>query len=33
VEETVLTEPVGNVDLKGFGKPVAAYDVRGLRQE
>ena len=28
---TVLTEPVGNVELKGFGKPVAAYEVRGLR--
>jgi class 3 adenylate cyclase len=31
VEETVLTEPVGSLELKGFGKPVAAYDVRGLR--
>ena len=30
VEETVLTEPVGNVDLKGFGKPVAAYEVRSV---
>jgi len=33
VEEAVLTEPVGNVELKGFGKPVAAYEVRGLRAE
>jgi hypothetical protein len=31
VEETVLTEPVGNVELKGFGKPVAVYEVRGAR--
>jgi class 3 adenylate cyclase len=31
VEEAVLTEPVGDVELKGFGKPVAAYEVRGLR--
>ena len=31
VEEAVLTEPVGSLDLKGFGKPVAAYEVRGPR--
>jgi len=31
VEETVLTEPVGSLDLKGFGRPVQAYDVRGVR--
>ena len=33
VEETVLTEPVGSLDLKGFGRPVQAYDVRGVRTE
>jgi class 3 adenylate cyclase len=31
VEETVETAPVGNLDLKGFGRPVAAYEVLGLR--
>ena len=31
VEETVLTEPIGGVDLKGFGRPIPAYEVRGLR--
>jgi class 3 adenylate cyclase len=31
VEETVLTEPIGSVDLKGFGRPIPAYEVRGLR--
>jgi class 3 adenylate cyclase len=33
VEEAVLTEPVGNLDLKGFGRPVQAHEVRGLRVE
>ena len=33
VEEAVLTQPVGDVELKGFGKPVAAYEVRGLRSK
>ena len=32
VEEAVLTEPVGNLELQGFGKPVAAYEVRGPRE-
>jgi class 3 adenylate cyclase len=32
VEETVITKPVGSLDLKGFARPVAAYDVHGLRQ-
>jgi class 3 adenylate cyclase len=31
VEEVVEAEPVGEIELKGFGRPVAAYDVRGLR--
>jgi adenylate cyclase len=31
VEEKVLTEPIGGVDLKGFGRPIPAYEVRGLR--
>jgi class 3 adenylate cyclase/putative methionine-R-sulfoxide reductase with GAF domain len=30
-EEAVETTPVGSLDLKGFGRPVVAYDVRGLR--
>ncbi len=31
VEEAVETVPVGRIDLKGFGRPVAAHEVRGLR--
>jgi class 3 adenylate cyclase len=31
VEERVHAEHVGDLDLKGFGRPVPAYDVRGLR--
>jgi class 3 adenylate cyclase len=31
VEETVETTPAGNLELKGFARPVAAYEVRGLR--
>jgi adenylate cyclase len=31
VEDVVETAPVGRLDLKGFGRPVAAYEVRGLR--
>ena len=31
VEEVVEAEPIGEIELKGFGRPVAAYDVRGLR--
>jgi class 3 adenylate cyclase len=30
-EEAVETTPVGNLDLKGFGRPVVAYEVRRLR--
>jgi class 3 adenylate cyclase/putative methionine-R-sulfoxide reductase with GAF domain len=31
VEEVVETEPAGRLELKGFGRPVAAYRVRALR--
>ena len=31
VEEVVDAVPVGDLELKGFGRPVAAYEVRGLR--
>jgi class 3 adenylate cyclase len=31
VEESVETAPAGELELKGFGRPVAAYEVRGLR--
>ena len=31
VEELVDAEPVGELELKGFGRPVAAYEVRALR--
>ena len=31
VEETVETAPAGNLELKGFARPVRAYEVRGLR--
>ena len=31
VESTVQTEPVGELDLQGFGRAIAAYEVRGLR--
>ena len=31
VEEAVQTTPVGSLDLKGFARPVAAYEVNGLR--
>ncbi len=30
VEEKVETAPAGNLELKGFARPVAAYEVRGL---
>jgi class 3 adenylate cyclase len=30
-EEAVETTPVGSLDLKGFGRPVIAYEVRNLR--
>jgi hypothetical protein len=31
VEESVETAPVGRLDLKGFGRPVAAYENVRLR--
>jgi class 3 adenylate cyclase len=31
VENAVDAQPVGEIDLKGFGRPVAAYEVRALR--
>jgi class 3 adenylate cyclase len=31
VEESVETAPAGNLELKGFARPVAAYEVRGMR--
>ena len=33
VEERVDTAPVGDLDLKGFARPVPAYEVLGLRTE
>jgi class 3 adenylate cyclase/putative methionine-R-sulfoxide reductase with GAF domain len=30
-EEAVKTTPVGSLELKGFGRPAVAYEVRGLR--
>ncbi len=33
VEEEVRAEPVGELTLKGFGRPVIAYEVRGVREE
>jgi class 3 adenylate cyclase len=31
VEDAVEAQPVGEIQLKGFGRPVAAYEVRALR--
>ena len=31
VEEQVEAEPAGELELKGFGRPVPAYEVRRLR--
>jgi class 3 adenylate cyclase len=31
VEDRVETAPAGELELKGFGRPVVAYEVRGLR--
>ena len=31
VEETVRTAPVGDLEVKGFGRPVPTYEVLGLR--
>ena len=33
VEEIVDTAPVGDLDLKGFGRPIPAYEVLGLRTD
>jgi adenylate cyclase len=33
VEDKVQTALVGKLDLKGFGRPIAAYEVRGLRTD
>ena len=30
VEEAIETAPAGNLELKGFARPVGAYEVRGL---
>lgn len=32
VEDHVDTKPVGEIELKGFGRPITAYEVRGLRR-
>jgi class 3 adenylate cyclase len=32
VEEAVDAVPVGELELKGFGRPMSAYEVRGLRE-
>ena len=32
IDDDVEAEPVGEVELKGFGRPVVAYEVRGLRR-
>jgi adenylate cyclase len=31
VEEAVDAVPVGDLELKGFGRPISAYEVRELR--
>jgi class 3 adenylate cyclase len=31
IEDVIDAEPVGELELKGFGRPIVAYDVRGLR--
>jgi class 3 adenylate cyclase len=31
VEDAVDAEPVGELELKGFGRPISAYAIRGLR--
>ena len=31
VEETIEAQPVGELELKGFSRPIAAYEVLGLR--
>jgi adenylate cyclase len=32
IEETVDTAPAGDLELKGFARPVSAYEVRGVRE-
>jgi len=31
VEDAVDVSPVGELELRGFGRPITAYEVRGLR--
>ena len=31
IEDAVDAEPVGELELKGFGRPISAYEIRGLR--
>jgi adenylate cyclase len=31
IETAVVAEPVGEIELRGFGRPIVAYEVRGLR--
>ena len=31
VEDAVDAEPMGELELKGFGRPISAYEIRGLR--
>ena len=31
IEELVESSPVGEIELKGFGRPIVAYEVRGIR--
>ena len=33
VEDEVRAEPIGELTLKGFGRPMLAHEVRGLREE
>jgi class 3 adenylate cyclase/putative methionine-R-sulfoxide reductase with GAF domain len=33
VEDTVVMQPAGNLELKGFARPVSAYQVRGFALE
>jgi class 3 adenylate cyclase len=30
IEDVVNAAPVGEIELKGFGRPVPAYDIHGL---
>ena len=31
IEDVVDAAPVGHVELEGFGRPIAAYEIRGFR--